>query len=52
MMVPQKKPIREFEVVLWEEFAEALIMYFVVSFTTKKGDVDELICFVKTNLAV
>ena len=47
-----KTLIREFGLELWEDLGETLVVRFVVSFLAKKGDVDELICFVKTNLAV
>lgn len=42
--------IKEYGLELWEDLKEELIVRFVVSFTTKKEDVDELINFVKINL--
>ena len=45
-----KTLIREYGLELWEDLGNAQIVRFVVSFTTKKEDVDELISFVKTNL--
>lgn len=42
--------INEYGLELWEDLKEEFIVRFVVSFTTKKEDVDELINFVKINL--
>ena len=42
--------IREYGLELWEDKGEELVVRFVVSFTTKKEDVDELISFIKSNL--
>ena len=47
-----KTLIREFGLELWEDLGEQQIVRFVVSFTTKKEDVDELVSFVKTNLTL
>lgn len=47
-----KTLIREFGLELWEDLGDTQIVRFVVSFTTKKEDVDELISFVKTNLSI
>ena len=47
-----KTLIREFGLELWEDLGDTQIVRFVVSFTTKKEDVDELVCFVKTNLTL
>ena len=44
------KLIREYGLELWEDKGDELVVRFVVSFTTKKSDVDELISFVKNNL--
>ncbi|MBO7574177.1 MAG: threonine aldolase [Bacilli bacterium] len=45
-----KKLINEYGLELWEERDNVVVVRFVVSFTTKKADVDELISFMKTNL--
>lgn len=44
------KLINEYGLELWEERDDEVVVRFVVSFTTKKSDVDELISFMKTNL--
>lgn len=41
--------IREYGLELWEDKGEELVVRFVVSFTTKKEDVDELISFIKAH---
>ena len=45
-----KTLIKEYGLELWEDLGNTKIVRFVVSFTTKKEDADELISFVKTNL--
>lgn len=42
--------IKEYALELWEDLGDVQIVRFVVSFTTKKEDIDELISFVKINL--
>ena len=36
-----------YDLELWEDKGEQLVVRFVVSFTTKKSDVDDLLIFVK-----
>ena len=42
--------IKEYGLELWEDKNNEVVVRFVVSYTTKKSDVDELINFVKSNL--
>ena len=42
--------IREYGLELWQDKENEVVVRFVVSFTTKKDDVDELISFIKANL--
>ena len=42
--------IKEYGLELWEDKGDDVIVRFVVSFTTKKEDVDELIAFIKNHL--
>lgn len=44
------KLIQEYGLELWEDNNDYQIVRIVISFTTKKEDVDELISFVKTNI--
>ena len=39
--------IKEYGLELWEDKGNELVVRFVVSFTTKKSDVDDLLNFVK-----
>ena len=45
-----KELIKEYGLELWEEKDDEMVVRFVVSFTTKKEDVDELISFIKSRL--
>lgn len=42
--------IKEYGLELWEDKGDKVVVRFVVSFTTKNSDIDELISFVKNNL--
>ena len=44
------KLMQEYGLELWEDNSDYQIVRIVISFTTKKEDVDELISFVKTNI--
>ena len=44
------KLMQEYGLELWEDNNDYQIVRIVISFTTKKEDVDELISFAKTNI--
>ena len=43
--------IKEYGLELWEDKENEVVVRFVVSFTTKKEDVDELLSFIKAILS-
>ena len=44
--------IKEYGLELWEDKGNELVVRFVVSFTTKKSDVDDLLNFIKNKLLI